>query len=140
MKSNGFQSEVGTKARPLGRSDCERKRNRVGKATPPPDTRHKQSDKHRPHTNEDLLASPLNALTEPLRVTSAAINEVPAVRFALGLAGIAATASIVATFVGSGAAAIVTMSTSLGRLDSSDTTRHDGRHLRPTRQRELSCR
>jgi hypothetical protein len=44
-----------------------------------------------------------------LKVLSVAIKAVPAVGFALGLAGIAAAASIIGAFVGTGPAAIVTM-------------------------------
>ena len=50
---------------------------------------------------------------DPLRVIAAAIQHVPAVAFALGLAGIAAAASIVALFVGKGPAPITTMSAML---------------------------
>lgn len=45
----------------------------------------------------------------PIKVISIASNAVPAVKFALGLAGIAAAASIVSTFAGSGLAAFATM-------------------------------
>jgi hypothetical protein len=50
-----------------------------------------------------------NGPLDPLKVVSAAIKAVPAVGLALGLAGVAAAAAIVGTFVGSGSAAIITM-------------------------------
>jgi hypothetical protein len=73
------------------------------------DKERKRSGESRRRTPQRSPSSSLNSLADPFKVISAAIAEVPAVRFALGLAGVAAAASVVGTFVGSGSAAIVTM-------------------------------
>jgi hypothetical protein len=74
-------------------------------------TEHPSADPPRNESQQN--SGPLDSMTNPASVISAAIRAVPVVKYALGLAGVAAAASVVGAFVGSGPAAIITMAAML---------------------------